>query len=246
MKNQHDPALALAQGGALPALDKRGTLQPRADERVTASSGGEAEGEPARLYELRRLAEDWLDALRDYSKLTPEDNEHRELLIGWASGMSRAAMEDDIAELKLTRPKNSWKTATQYLKKRARDTPAQPEEGLPKWWGFGDDVTKAYGFHTIDDAEAFARAGGRVRGPGYPEREPGPVVTDDSGRRFELLEDDERVEVGGLCYWGDKSESGRLSRRVGRFAGSLATAALGAVAGVATAITTNGNEWSGP
>tara|TARA_R100001443_G_scaffold114015_2_gene129435 strand:+ start:205 stop:939 length:735 start_codon:yes stop_codon:yes gene_type:complete len=244
MKNQHDPAPAL--GGALPALDSAGRLQPRADERVTASSGSEAEGEPARFYELRRLAEDWLDALRDYSKLTPEDNEHRELLIGWASGMSRAAMEDDIAELKLTRPKNSWKTATQYLRKRARDTPAQPEEGLPKWWGFGDDVTKAYGFHTIDDAEAFARAGGRVRGPGYPEQEPGPIVTDDAGRRFELLEDDERVEVGGVLYWGERAGGERLSRRLGGYLKNIATVAVGTAAGVAAAITTNGNEWSGP
>ncbi|MAJ47496.1 MAG: hypothetical protein CMJ57_09250 [Planctomycetaceae bacterium] len=251
MKNRHDPpapapapapALSPAPGGGLRRLDSAVTLQPRADERVAASSGSEAEeGEHAR-FELRRLAEDWLDALREFSRLTPEDDSHRDLLVGWASGMSRSAIEDDIANLALTRPKNSWKTATEYLRKRARDAPPEREEGLPKWWGFGDDVTKAYGFHTIDEAEAFERAGYRVRGPGFPEKELGAVVTDDSGRRWEVPGEGEPIELEQPSEYARRSGSGSLLELF-KTAGAVA---LATVAGVAAAVTTNGNEWSGP
>ena len=63
MKNRHDPpapapapapALSPAPGGGLRRLDSAVTLQPRADERVAASSGSEAEAAELRV-DLHRV-----------------------------------------------------------------------------------------------------------------------------------------------------------------------------------------------
>ena len=250
MKNQHDPpapAPAPAQGGLLRRLDSPGTLRPRESERLAASCCGAGEEREPELAH-RRLAEDWLWHAETLAHAPIQDEDQRRLLLGELVTFDRRVLEEDIARIQRYRPQ--WKKAGIFaslfkqLRDRSRDVEPMPGELRPSWYGFDEaDVTKAFAFYSESEARAWQDAGKRVQGPGFPpEPEPGPVVMDDAGRRFEVLEDGERVPLIEPSEYARRSGSGSLLELF-KTAG---TVALATVAGVAAAITTNGNEWGGP
>tara|TARA_E500000305_G_C4018905_1_gene237467 strand:+ start:752 stop:1513 length:762 start_codon:yes stop_codon:yes gene_type:complete len=253
MKNQHDPPApapspSLAQGGLLPALDSSGTLRPRESERLAASCCGAGEEREQELA-LCRLAEDWLWHAETLAHAPVQDEDQRKLLLGELSTFDRRVLEEDIQRIKRYRPR--WKkdgifaSLFKQLRDRSRDVEPVPGELRPLWYGFdADDVTKAYGFYSEAEARAWQDgARKRVQGPGFPpEPELGAVVMDDAGARFELLEDGERVPLIEPSEYARQSGSGSLLELF-KTAGAVA---LATVAGVAAAVTTNGNEWGGP